>query len=134
MFDNIKVAFKLLLIVAVAAIAMIVISFVGYRSLNNADNAMATMYNREMQGVQHLGKAVEQSRIMMVKTLQAVMLKDNPEHLKRVKGQQEKAVQDFDKAIEAYKSAMQGSELANIPEIDSLLYNPSSELLFSNSS
>lgn len=119
MFDNIKVAFKLLLIVAVAAIAMIVISFVGYRSLNNADNAMATMYNREMQGVQHLGKAVEQSRIMMVKTLQAVMLKDNPEHLKRVKGQQEKAQQDFDKEIEAYKSAMQGSDLANISEIDS---------------
>lgn len=91
MFDNIKVSFKLLLIVAVAAIAMVVISFVGYRSLSNADNAMETMYNREMQGVQHLGTAVEQSRIMMVKTLQAVMLKDNPEHLARVKGQQEKA-------------------------------------------
>lgn len=119
MFDNIKVSFKLLLIVAVAAIAMVAISFVGYRSLDNADKAMETMYNREMQGVQHLGTAVEQSRIMMVKTLQAVMLKDNPEHLKRVKGQQEKAQKDFDAAIASYKEAMKGSDLANIPEIDS---------------
>lgn len=118
MFDNIKVPFKLLLIVAVAAVAMLVISFVGYRSLDNADTAMESMYNREMQGVQHLGTAVEQSRVMMVKTLQAVMLKDNPEHLKRVKGQQEKAQQDFDKAITEYKTAMKGSEMENIPEID----------------
>ena len=119
MFDNIKVSFKLMLIVAVAAIAMIVISLVGYRSLNNADTAMESMYNREMQGVQHLGTAVEQSRVMMVKTLQAVMLKDNSEHLQRVKGQQQKAQQDFDAAIAAYKEAMKGSELADIPEIDS---------------
>ncbi|SDZ96574.1 methyl-accepting chemotaxis protein [Selenomonas ruminantium] len=119
MFDNIKVTFKLLLIVGVAAVAMVVISLVGYRSLTNADDAMASLYNREMQGVQHLGTAVEQSRVMMVKTLQAVMLKDNPEHLQRVKGQQQKAQQDFDAAITAYKEAMKGSELANIPEIDS---------------
>ena len=119
MFDNIKVTFKLLLIVGVAAVAMVVISLVGYRSLTNADEAMGNLYNREMQGVQHLGTAVEQSRVMMVKTLQAVMLKDNPEHLQRVKGQQQKAQQDFDAAITAYKEAMKGSELANIPEIDS---------------
>ncbi len=119
MFDNIKVSFKLLLIVAIAAVAMVVISLVGYRSLSNADTAMATMYNREMQGVQHLGTAVEQSRIMMVKTLQAVMLKDNAEHLNRVKGQQQKAQQDFEAAIAEYKTAMKGSELENIQEIDS---------------
>ncbi|SHK93083.1 methyl-accepting chemotaxis protein [Selenomonas ruminantium] len=119
MFDNIRVSIKLLLIVAVAAVAMIVISLVGYRSLDNADKAMENMYNREMQGVQHLGTAVEQSRVMMVKTLQAVMLKDNPEHLQRVKEQQQKAQQDFDKAISDYKTAMKDSELANIPEIDS---------------
>ena len=87
MFDNIKMNVKLLLIVGVAAVAMVVISLVGYRSLTNADEAMGNLYNREMQGVQHLGTAVEQSRVMMVKTLQAVMLKDNPEHLQRVKGQ-----------------------------------------------
>lgn len=119
MFDNIRVSCKLLLIVAVAAIAMVVISFEGYRSLSNADDAMENMYNREMQGVQHLGTAVEQSRVMMVKTLQAVIIKDNPEHLQRVKGQQQKAQQDFDKAISDYKAAMNGLELANIPEIDS---------------
>ena len=119
MFDNIKVSFKLLLIVAIAAVAMVVISLVGYRSLSSADTAMATMYNREMQGVQHLGTAVEQSRIMMVKTLQAVMLKDNAEHLNRVKGQQQKAQQDFEAAIAEYKTAMKGSELENIQEIDS---------------
>ena len=119
MFDNIKVSFKLLLIVAIAAVAMVVISLVGYRSLSSADTAMANMYNREMQGVQHLGTAVEQSRIMMVKTLQAVMLKDNAEHLNRVKGQQQKAQQDFEAAIAEYKTAMKGSELENIQEIDS---------------
>ena len=118
-FDNIRMSAKLLLIVAVAAVAMVVISFVGYRSLSSADTAMATMYNREMQGVQHLGSAVEQSRIMMVKTLQAVMLKDNAEHLQRVKGQQQKAQQDFDAAIAAYKEAMKGSGLEDIQEIDS---------------
>jgi methyl-accepting chemotaxis protein len=101
MFDNIKMNVKLLLIVGVAAVAMVVISLVGYRSLTNADEAMENLYNREMQGVQHLGTAVEQSRVMMVKTLQAVMLKHNPEHLQRVKGQHQKAQQDFDAAITA---------------------------------
>jgi methyl-accepting chemotaxis protein len=40
---------------------------------------------------------------MMVKTLQAVMLKDNPEHLQRVKGQQQKAQQDFDARLRPIK-------------------------------
>ena len=119
LFDNLKVAYKLMMIVAVAAIAMLGISFTGYRSLSNADNAMNSMYQHEMKGVQQLGTAVEYSRVMMVKTLQAVMLKDNPEHLQRVKGQQQKAQTDFDAAITAYKEAMKDSELGNIPEIDS---------------
>ncbi len=36
-FNDIKVAGKLLMIVAVAAVAMLVISFTGYRALNTAD-------------------------------------------------------------------------------------------------
>ena len=49
-FDQLKVTYKLMLIVAVAAIAMIGISVTGHRSLSNADNAMKSMYDHEMQG------------------------------------------------------------------------------------
>ncbi len=44
MFDNIKMNVKLLLIIGVAAVAMVVISLVGYRSLTNADEAMENLY------------------------------------------------------------------------------------------
>ena len=76
LFNNIKVASKLLLIVAVSAVAMLIISFSGYRALDNADKGMQSMYQREMQGVQHLGTAIEFSRVMMVKTLQIITAQD----------------------------------------------------------
>ena len=118
-FDNIKVTYKLLLIVAVAAIAMIGISVTGYRSLSNADDAMNSMYTHEMQGVQKLGTAVENSRIMMVKTLQIVTLQDNPERLKKVTGQQKDAQDNVEKAVAEYKDAVKGMPIEDTADIDS---------------
>ncbi len=117
-FDDMKVTYKLLLIVAVAAIAMIGISVTGYRSLSNADNAMNSMYVHEMQGVQKLGTAVEYSRVMMVKTLQAVTLQDNPERLKKVIGQQKDAQENVEKAVADYKAAVKGMPIEDTAEID----------------
>ena len=117
-FDQLKVAYKLMLIVAVAAIAMIGISVTGYRSLSNADNEMKSMYEHEMQGVQKLGTAVEFSRVMMVKTLQAVTLQDNPERLNKVLGQQKEAEDNVEKSIAEYKTAVKGMPIEDTSDID----------------
>ncbi|TYZ20616.1 methyl-accepting chemotaxis protein [Selenomonas ruminis] len=117
-FDQLKVAYKLLLIVAIAAIAMIGISVTGYRSLSNADNEMKSMYDHEMQGVQKLGTAVEFSRVMMVKTLQAVTLQDNPERLKKVVGQKKEAEENVEKSIAEYKAAVKGMPIEDTSDID----------------
>ena len=118
LIHNMKVVYKLMLIVAVAAIAMLTISFEGYSSLNKADDAMESMYKQEMQGVQHLGKAVEWSRIMMVKTLQGVMLQGHTERLQKVTKQKKEAEDGFEKELADYKAAMKGTPYESTPEID----------------
>ncbi|SFI38435.1 methyl-accepting chemotaxis protein [Selenomonas ruminantium] len=118
LFDNLKVAYKLMMIVAVAAIAMLGISFTGYRSLSNADNAMNSMYQHEMKGVQQLGTAVEYSRVMMVKTLQIVTLHDNADRLKTVSKQQKEAADNVEKALAEYKETVKGMPIEDISEID----------------
>ena len=118
LFDNLKVAYKLMMIVAVAAIAMLGISFTGYRSLSNADNAMNSMYQHEMKGVQQLGTAVEYSRVMMVKTLQIVTLHDNADRLKTVSKQQKEAADNVEKALAEYKETVKGMPIEDTSEID----------------
>ena len=118
LIHNMKVSIKLMLIMAVAAVAMLTISFVGYNSLNNADEAMESMYKQEMQGVQHLGKAVEWSRIMMVKTLQGVMLQGHTDRLKKVKDQKKEAEDGFEQNLSEYKAAMKGTPYEDTSEID----------------
>ena len=118
LIHNMKVNLKLILIVAIAAVAMLAISLVGYRSLDSADEAMESMYTQEMQGVQHLGKAVEWSRIMMVKTLQGVMLQGHSDRLQKVISQKKEAEDGFEEQLAAYKKAMQGTPYENTSEID----------------
>ena len=118
LIHNIKVSIKLLLIVAVAAVAMLTISLVGYNSLNKADEAMESMYMQEMQGVQHLGKSVEWSRIMMVKTLQGVMLQGHADRLQKVTKQKKEAEDGFEAELANYKAAMKGTPYEDTSEID----------------
>ena len=119
LFNNIKVAGKLLMIVAVAAVAMLVISFSGYRALNSADEGMQSMYQKEMQGVQHLGTAVEYSRVMMVKTLQIITAQDvSQDRLNTWKKQQQDGVNSVEKALAEYKDAVKGTPAEDTAEID----------------
>jgi len=118
-FNNIKVAGKLLLIVAVSAVAMLVISFTGYRALNSADEGMRSMYQKEMQGVQHLGTAIEYSRVMMVKTLQIITANDvTAERMASWKKQQKEGVDNVEKALAEYKEAVKGTPAEDTAEID----------------
>lgn len=105
--DDIKVAYKLFIVVAVGAVAMLVISFTGYSSLKQAGNSLSTMYNREMQGVQDLGKAVEASRIVQSKTLQTMLVHDQ-EHLQRVIKQTDDSVKTFESSMADFKQEAGG--------------------------
>ncbi len=119
LFNNIKVASKLLLIVAVSAVAMLIISFSGYRALDNADKGMQSMYQREMQGVQHLGTAIEFSRVMMVKTLQIITAHDvTAERMSSWKKQQKEGVDKVEQALAEYKEAVKGTPADDTAEID----------------
>jgi methyl-accepting chemotaxis protein len=113
--DNLKVVYKLLLVVVVAAVAMIAISFSGYHALGNAGRSMDDMYQHEMQAVQHLGSAVEQSRVIQVKTLQMILVKDNAKRLASIQHDDEQAMDALAVELSASEEALtDNSEAASL--------------------
>ena len=54
--NNIRVAFKILILVIIAAIAMVTIGYQGYAAIDKANADMDIMYNQKLQAMYHLGE------------------------------------------------------------------------------
>ena len=98
--NNVKVAYKVLLLVVVAFIGMAVIGVRGWMSLNKAGEDMDTMYAEKLKAVQFLGYSVEAMRVIQVRTYQAIA---DPARVAEVKKKQQEQIAKYEKVWGEYE-------------------------------
>ena len=98
--NNVKVAFKILLLVVIALIGMAVIGFRGWSGLSKAGNDMTNMYQNNLQAIALLGDEIEAMRVIQVRTYQAIA---DPVRYAEVKKGADKKVGDYEKAWGKYE-------------------------------
>ena len=72
-FKDVKVAYKILVLVVIAGIAMAMIGYTGYSSLQSAGADLDNMYTRKLTAVRLLGDEINNMRIVQVNTIRAVL-------------------------------------------------------------
>lgn len=99
--NSLKVAHKIILMVIVAAVGLVVVGFVGFRSLETTGDALKVMYDRELTAVSYLGEAIERMRVIQVRSMQAIT---DPSRTEEVKKSQLKDIQSFDEVWAKYEA------------------------------
>ena len=74
--DNLKVAYKLLILNAIALIGMVVIGTAGYFALNDASNAIDRMYQVNLKNIDLAGQARHAMRMAQLQAILAPMTAD----------------------------------------------------------
>ena len=98
--SNVKVAYKILLLVVVAFVGMAVIGVRGWMGLNKAGQDMDMMYAEKLRAVQFLGYSVEAMRVIQVRTYQAIA---DPARVAEVKKKQREQIEKYEKMWGEYE-------------------------------
>ena len=93
--NNLKVAYKLLILVIVAVLAMITLGHGGYSTIIKAQDDMTVMYSQNLHGIQMLGDTLYDMRSLQLYASLALSA-ETPERLKDLQQQ----YKDFQKAYE----------------------------------
>ena len=97
--DNIKVTFKILIIVMIAAIGMIVVGARGAININEANNEMERLYSDDIRSIELLGQAQEGMRIIQVRAMQSIA---DPGRAAEVQKSQAKVIATMDQNVAEY--------------------------------
>lgn len=106
--NNIKVAYKLLILAVISAIGMAIISFFGFTALEKAQNDMTHLYNVNVTGLVHLGNARQGMRSAQTMTVIMTTVKDDPARMKELQGKYDDAIKTTDENLEAFNKASGG--------------------------
>lgn len=97
--DNIKVRYKILIMVVIAAVGIAVVGICGALSIRAANDHMEKMYEEDMRSVELLGTVGETLRVIQVRSMQAIA--DNS-RLEEVSALQAKDIKSMDEAMAEY--------------------------------
>ncbi len=101
LMDNIKVAYKLLILNIVALVGLIIIGFMGYNSVQTAKEDMEQMYNRYLYSVYYVGRCRYNVRYAQVQSTLYPLTTD-PALLKSRTDKYQTAIKDCEEAFDAY--------------------------------
>ncbi|WP_081676700.1 methyl-accepting chemotaxis protein [Butyrivibrio sp. NC3005] len=105
---NLKIGFKILLLVFLGVFGMILIGSSGYRSLKRASADIDNMYNRKLSAIRLLGNEVNYMRMIQVRIVKHILDPQDEEINKSI----DAAITSFDETWPQY------SKLANlVPEV-----------------
>ena len=102
LMDNMKVAYKLLVLNIVALIGMVIIGIMGYNSVMTAKEDMETMYNRYLQSMAYTGECRYQMRYTQIQAALTPLTAD-PTLIQSRRGKYDSAVQSFETALSNYE-------------------------------
>ena len=98
--NDLKVTFKILILVAISAIGLLFVGYRGYSSINAAAEELNFLYERELQCVNYLGQATETMRTIQVRSMQAIA---DPARADEVMKTQAKDIKAFDEVLDSYE-------------------------------
>lgn len=103
--DNVKVSYKILIMVIIAAIGMAIVGVRGAVSIQNANEQMARMYEDDMRSVELLGQACEKMRTIQVRSMQVIV---DASRLEELSKSQAKDINDMEALLGEYASLAAG--------------------------
>ena len=106
--NNLKVAYKLLILAIIAAIGMAFISFFGLSALQKAQDDMTHLYNVNVTGLVHLGNARQGMRSAQTMTVIMTTVQNDPARMQDLKQKFDAAVKEMDESLEAFNKANSG--------------------------
>ena len=111
--NNVKVSFKILLLVLISLIGMAVIGFRGWSGLTKAGADMTNMYENNLRAIALIGDEIESMRVIQVRTYQAIA---DPSRYKEVSEASKKEVAKYEKHWSEYEKIA-----ATMPEISDMV-------------
>ena len=111
LMDNMKVAYKLLVLNIIAMIGLLVIGVMGYQGVQTAKEEMEVMFNRNFYSVYYVGRMRYNSRYAQVQvTLYPLTTEESLRQSRSAKSVQ--AIKEFEENMEEYAKVV-----ADIPEL-----------------
>ena len=106
--NNMKVAYRIALLVIIGVIGMALIGFTGYSFLNKAGQDMDLMYSHKLQAIRILGEEVDSMRVIQVRAMQAIA---DPVRIPELKTSIAKETKDYEADWAEYEKLA-----ADVPE------------------
>ena len=101
--NNLKVAYKLLILVVVAVIGMSFIGWNGYSAVTKAHRDMEVMFEGTVRGIDAVGQARYGTRYAQGMAVIATTVKDNNKRLQELKGKYEDGTKSVDENLAKYR-------------------------------
>ena len=108
LMDNLKVAYKLLILAVIAALGLAVISFFGLGALQKSQDDMTHLYDVNVMGLVHLGDARQGMRSAQTMTVIMTTVQNDPARMQDLKQKFDNAVKETDESLEAFNKANSG--------------------------
>jgi methyl-accepting chemotaxis protein len=108
LMDNLKVAYKLLILAVIAALGLAVISFFGLGALQKSQDDMTHLYDVNVMGLVHLGDARQGMRSAQTMTVIMTTVQNDPARMQDLKQKFDNAVKETNESLEAFNKANSG--------------------------
>lgn len=113
--DNVKVSYKILIMVLIAVVGMAIVGVRGTYSIKTANEEMVRLYEEDLRSIELLGQACEKMRIIQVRSMQVIA---DPSRLEELSKSQSKDIDEMTQILEEYQGiASKGEEKAKIDEM-----------------
>lgn len=100
--NNLRVAYKLLILAVIAVIGMSCIGWSGYSAIQKAKTGMDEMYESSVKGLDYVGQARYGVRYAQGMAVIMTTVKDQPQRMKELRGKYEDGVKTVEDNIKAY--------------------------------
>ena len=97
--DNIKVSYKIMIMIAIAVVGMVIVGARGVMSIDDANGRMSGIYAESIRPVELMGEMNYKMRVIQVRSLQAIT---DPSRLDEVASGQSKEISAMDALMAEY--------------------------------
>ena len=98
--NNIKVSYKITLLVIIAVLGMAVIGFTGYSFLSKAGRDMDLMYSEKLQSIRLMGEEIDSMRVIQLRAMQTI---SDPARIPELKTAIHKEIEKYETGWAAYE-------------------------------
>ena len=98
--NNIKVSYKIVLLVIIAVLGMAVIGFTGYSFLSKAGRDMDLMYSEKLQSIRLMGEEIDSMRVIQLRAMQTI---SDPARIPELKTAIHKEIEKYETGWAAYE-------------------------------